>query len=292
MKRYSALTDYLDIVAHNRSLLQRVFFAGVLFIFICNYFAGLFISQIGSNPVLYQEIDPAYWLLMLLRVPRFIAGNKLVAFCFDGLLVLSALVSFIKPSQAGSVRVFWGVYFFYFMIFNLLSGHHYANTGIMALAFPFMFKRGTFFPLLYAAARYYFLFIFSSAALWKIGRGSLFHREELMSILQGKNAMTLINHRSSFTDQIAFYIGTHPEIAVAAWVILGILELSFIIGFFSFRYDHIPFISYLLFATGGYLIVGIFNIENILLLMTLFPVVKWVAGGYQKITGSKKLEAV
>jgi hypothetical protein len=276
MKKYLSLNNYLEIAATNRRVLQRVFFSCIIMIFCYYYYANLFVSQIGLNPILYQEIDPSYWLLMILRIPEFVAGNKTISFVFDLTLFLSAVISFIKPEQVWSVRIFYLFYFLYFMLFNLLAGHHYANVGILVAGFSFLFTDNKF-PLLLACSRYYFLFIFTSAALWKLWRGSLFHTEQLVSILQGKNAATIINSDFSLTAQLAFFIGTHPGLAVVCWVFMGVLEFTFVIGFFSYRHDSILLANYLLFFAGGFLIAGIFNIENMLMLITLFPVIKLIS---------------
>src|SRR5260221_6669033 len=161
-----------------RPLLQRVFFGCFLLIFIYKYFLNLFISQIGLNPILHQEIDPGYWFLIVLKIPQLVAGNKISAFFFDLIVILSALVSFIKPTQTWSVKIFYVFYFLYYMLFNLLAGHHFVNIGILVTAFPFMFKRKEKFALLFACSRYYFLFILTSAALWKLWRGSFFFSEK------------------------------------------------------------------------------------------------------------------
>jgi hypothetical protein len=272
------------MAALTRPLFQRIFFGGVLLIFIYKYFLNLFISQIGLNPILYQEIDPGYWLLMILKIPQLVAGNKVSSFFFDLILILSALVSFIRPSQTWSVKIFYGFYFIYYMLFNLLAGHHFANIGILVTAFPFMFKRNEKFAILFACSRYYFLFVFVSAGLWKLWRGSLFDDGQILSILRGKNLIAIINADVSLIAQIGFFIGTHKELALVAWIIMGILEISFIIGFFSYRYDTILLVNYLLFAVGGFLIVRIGNVENFLMLLTLFPVIRIISKRNKEIT--------
>ena len=268
------MNDYLNNTILARPLLQRVFFAAVLLIFIYYYFNHLFISQIGLNPILFQEIDPAYWLLMILKIPQSIAGNKIVSVFFDLILVISAMISFIKPSQSMSVKIFYVFYFLYYMLFNLLAGHHYINIGILVTAFPFMFSRNEKFAFLFACSRYYFLFIFTSAALWKLWRGSLFHNGEIVTFLQQKKLLANISRDTSLTSQIDLFLLTHKEVALASWIVMGILEISFIIGFFSYKYDKILVANYILFLAGSFLIVDIVNIENLLMLITLFPIIK------------------
>jgi hypothetical protein len=278
------LNEYLNIAALARPLLQRIFFGGVLLIFIYKFFLNLLISQIGLNPVLYQEIDPSYWLLMILKIPQLVAGNKFSAIFFDLIIILSALVSFIKPAQTWSVKIFYVFYFLYYMLFNLLAGHHFVNIGILVTAFPFMFKRNKKFALLFACSRYYFLFILTSAALWKLWRGSLFHSEQLLSILKEKNLMAIINKDTSLTAKISFFIGTREGLVLPIWIFMGVLEISFVIGFFSYRYDKLLLLNYILFAIGGFLIVDIGNFENFLMLLTLFPVVGLISRINRKLT--------
>ena len=270
------MNNYLTNTTFARPLLQRVFFSAVLLIFIYYYFSHLFISQVGLNPILFQEIDPAYWLLMILKIPQLIAGNTIIAIFFDLILVISAVISFIKPSQSVSVKIFFVFYFLYYMLFNLLSGHHYVNIGILVTAFPFMFSRNEKFAFLFACSRYYFLFIFTSAALWKLWRGSLFHNGQIVTLLQQKKLLATISGDTSLRFQIDLFLLIHKEFALVAWIIMGVLELSFIIGFFSYKYDKILVANYILFLTGSFLIVGIVNIENLLMLMTLFPIIKMI----------------
>ncbi|MES1197842.1 MAG: hypothetical protein ABUL41_01035 [Chitinophagaceae bacterium] len=270
------MNDYLINTTLARPLLQRVFFAAVLFIFIYYYFNHLFVSQIGLNPILFQEIDPSYWLLMILKIPQLIAGTKIVSILFDLTLVISAIISFLKPSQSTSVKVFYVFYFLYYMLFNLLAGHHYVNIGILVTALPFMFSRNEKFAFLFACSRYYFLFMFTSAALWKLWRGSLFHNGQLVTFLQKKKLLATISGDTSLTSQIDSFVLTHKELALATWIVMGMLELSFIIGFFSYKYDKILVANYILFLIGSFFIVDIVNIENLLMLLTLFPIIKIV----------------
>jgi len=58
------------------------------------------------------------------------------------------------------------------------------------------------------------------------------------------------------------------------WVLLILVELMFVPGFFTLRYDKYLLIAYLLFFIGGWLLFDIYIYENLLFLLTLSPLVK------------------
>jgi hypothetical protein len=57
---------------------------------------------------------------------------------------------------------------------------------------------------------------------------------------------------------------------------LIIIEGMFLAGFITFRWDKQLLMAYLLFFVGGWLIFNIYNFENLLFLLTLKPVVKFI----------------
>lgn len=278
------INTYLATAAANRNTLQPVLFGGILLILAYNFYAKLFVSQLGLNPILYQEIDPAYWLTMLLRIPQLIAGNKMVAVCFDTLLVLTAIISFLRPQQAKSVVVFYVLYALYYLLFNIITGHHYAFIGVLVTAVPFIVTNKRKFAFLLAASRYYFAFAFASAAIWKIVRGNVFYKGQLQGVLQAQNVYASLQEQQTFIQQLQLYIAGNTQMAVILWVLMVLIELVFIIAFFTYKYDGFLVIAYLLFAIGGYFLTGIFIIENALLLLTLFPVLLFIQRRTKKAT--------
>src|SRR5690606_616923 len=109
----------------------------------------------------------------ILHIPQWLVSDDLMAFGFSALLVLSALLSFLFKDSVAFPRLFFLLYPLYFLTFNLFAGHHYHAVGIMIISTPFIFRDSRRFAYFFRAARYYFLFMMVSAALWKLGRGSL-----------------------------------------------------------------------------------------------------------------------
>ena len=265
---------YNELVSKNRGRFQRFFFAAFFVILLYKLCAALLISQVGMNPIRYQEIDPTYWLFMIAGIPGRITGA--VAIVFDIVLLGSCLASAVFPKQRLTAVIFFCCYFLYFVLFNMTAGHHYANIAIVVIGFAFLFK-DKFLGFAVQFSRFAFLFIMCSAALWKITRGNLVYPHQLEMIMLSHNAGILTAGHYSLKEQIIKWFIQHPAWSHAVWVLLIAMEFSFIAGFFTMKLDKLLFIIYFLFVIGGWLLAGIFAIENLLFPFLLYPAVQFIA---------------
>lgn len=262
-------------IVENRSVIQRFFFAIFFLILLYKLYAALLISQVGMNPIVYQEIDVTYWMFMIAGIPDIMNGP--VAIIFDILLLCSCLASCIFPTQRITAIVFFCFYFIYFILFNMTAGHHYANVAIIIISFAFIFKDKLFgFSLQFS--RFAFLFVMCSAAIWKIARGNFFYPHQLEMIMLSHNLDTIVTVDKTIRYQIVKWFIQNPFWSHTAWITMIIMELSFIIGFFTMRMDKLLLIIYILFAIAGFLLTGIFALENILFLFILHPSVNFISG--------------
>ena len=269
-----AFNIYYSLSVDNRGRIQRLFFVLVFAILLYKCFSGLLVHQIGENPILYQEVDIVYWLFMIAGIPDFISGN--VALSFDILLLTTSLISFTFPRQNISTVIFCVCYFIYFILFNMTAGHHFNNVGILILSFPFIFKTLEF-GFCWKFARFTFMFIMFSAGVWKIVRGNFSHPHQLAMIILNNKVSSLAMGEKTIQNNVIRWLIQHPFWPQLVWDILIILELSFVWGFFTLKKDGFLMVNYLLFFAGGLLLTGIFNIENFLFLLTLLPVLRFIA---------------
>ncbi len=266
--------DYLNSASLKRNLIQRIFFGSVLLILLLNFRSHILLHQIGRNPILYQEIDPVYWLFMILKLPDLI-GLKM-PFLFDAVLVGSATCSFIWPWQNKSTIVFFISYFIYFVLYNMMAGHHYAILGILFMSFPFTFRFKENFAYALLFCRFIFCFIMFSAGMWKVTRGNLFFPDQIQVTLISENLVDLLANKSNMQMFIIKWLIQHPPIAHIFWVIMIILELFFFIGFLTLSFDFFLLACYLLFALGGWFLFNIFIYENLLFLFSLAPFINLI----------------
>ncbi len=268
--KYWKISDYYSAAAYNRMQLQRVFFSLALISLGLDFYYHIFISQIGPNPILYQEIDPVYFLFMYLGIPQLVTGKAAVI--FDTALVLSCIACIIWPGKKRFPLLFFILHFIYFIIYNMLAGHHYISIGLLVMSFPFIFYNRERFTAVFLLCRFIFCFMMFSAACWKIARGNLWHTGQVNMLLISTYTTELFTGKPAWVaDTVKWLIG-HRGVSHAIWCILIALETVFVAGFISFRWDKLLLISYLLFFAGGWIIFNIYNYDNLLFLLTLTPV--------------------
>ena len=282
--KYWTFSDYSYFVSTNRFSLQRIFYSLALFCLVLNFCYHILISQVGPNPLLKQDVDPVYLMFMIAGIPQFISGWP--APYFDALLILSCLASIIWPRQKSFPSLFFVLYFIYFIVYNMLAGHHYTNIGLLIMTFPFIFSGNARFVTAFAFCRFILCFMMVSAACWKIARGNLWHVDQTNMLLIATHLEALVSNKNSLEINIIKWLISHKYPAHALWVFLILIEGIFIMGFINFRWDKLLLLAYLLFFIGGYGIFYIYNFENLLFLLTLTPVLKII--GRFNDSGHKK----
>lgn len=234
-----------------------------------NFKYDILLHQIGRNPILYQEIDPAYWLFMFLDLPDFFTGQ--MALLLDIILIISSISGIIWNNKTILAWVFFIAHFIYFILYNMMAGHHYINIGLLIISFPFIFCNKKSFAYAFVFCRFIFCFMMMSAALWKITRGGPFYQDQLYNLLQYHNVQYLIDPVSSLKTETLQFLINNKLISHFLWILIILLEFIFFLGFINFRNDKTLLFAYLLFFGGGWFLMGIYNFENLVFLLTLYP---------------------
>lgn len=124
---------------------------------------------------------------------------------------------------------------------------------------PFVFmgttEKGYYFR--FQIVRYSFILIFFSAGLWKIRAGGLFHIEQMSAILLNQHSSLLIENDSSNFIFIIKYLIQHPVLSWSLYAAGTLIELSFVIGFFTKKADTILMVLLLLFISFNYFVMRI-----------------------------------
>jgi hypothetical protein len=91
--------------------------------------------------------------------------------------------------------------------------------------------------MLLTACRYYFLYIFVSAAVWKLARGAVFNGQEMSRILLLHHTDLLTGPCTSLACRTYSWLIRHAAISQALYIGSVLLEASFLAGFFTRRWD-------------------------------------------------------
>jgi hypothetical protein len=108
---------------------------------------------------------------------------------------------------------------------------------LLLLALAWTTNRPRRFYTLLTACRYYFLYIFVSAAIWKLARGAVFNSQEMSRILLLHHTDLLTGPCTSLTCRTYSWLIRHAATSQALYIGSALLEASFLAGFFTRRWD-------------------------------------------------------
>lgn len=245
-------------------------FAAALVILLVRFFSHALLPQLGTHvPILFTEKEAFYKLYYSTGITQYIVSHYIIAAAFDVCLFFSGFL-FILLRERVLAIVFWLLTLIYFLSFNIITGHHYHGlAGILIIVLPFFSKEEKRFTLLWQGARYYLLYIFASAALWKIVRGSAFNVEQLSSILKAQQLDLLLRNPDSIRATISAYLIANTTIAHYVLLLNVAVQLFFAVGFFTKRFDTMLLLLSIVFVVTNYFVMSIVSTELLILSLTL-----------------------
>jgi hypothetical protein len=196
------------------------------------------------NPIFFNyNRDLTELALIATGIPRWMIVHPLSFAATDALAILLPLPILVNFGRKRRSFVLFGVIFalntaFYMLLADIFwQVHHEPFILFFLLALAFTTNRSDRFYLLLAGCRYYFLYIFASAALWKIARGAIFNGEEMSRILLLHHTDLLTGACTSLSCRLYSWLIARPALSQTIYIAGALVEASFIIGFFTRRFD-------------------------------------------------------
>ncbi len=244
-------------------------FSFALVLLFIRFISNALLSEIGRPPFVFPESEWAYRLFLKSGIPHFLTFNFIIGGLFDAMLFFLPIIFMISLKRVYAIA-FTLLLLVYFFTFNLATGHHYHGmVAVLVVTIPFWTKKENRFSLLWEGARFYLLYIFSSAALWKLLRGAVFYPDQLSNILKSQQLDLLLQQPNSFAAAVAHYLIVHPGISHLVLIANVLLQLSFLVGFFTKRFDTALLFLLILFVLANYFVMGIVSSEILILGITL-----------------------
>jgi hypothetical protein len=246
----------------DQKTLLTVYFACYYAVFGFFFLDSRLLSQ--YQPIFFNfNHDLTELLLLVTGIPKWMIAHPASFLCADLLVLLAPAVLLGFYIKKGRFSLFLGVFFSFLLGFYLLLAnifwqvHHEPFILYVLLSAVFWTRSEKGFYTLLSGCRYYFLYIFVSAALWKLLRGSLFNGEEMSRILLLHHGDLLSEAGDSLSCRVYFFLIDHP--ALSWWLYLGgvLLEGSFIVGFFTRRWDKMLLGFAVLFVVADLLVMRI-----------------------------------
>jgi hypothetical protein len=252
-----------EFTVHTRRLFFKYYIVIFYLLALYNWFSGMFLYQL--HPILFRTpFDGTIWLLMQTGIHQWLLNNRAGCFFFDIIFYSFPLVywwlcerkQIVSPLVLGiSWLIFNWIYILCYVLFpsNSIEGH------LAGLLLPILFatRRTVSFYFILHGIRYFFLFFFVSAGLWKIRTGAIFNMDQMSGILLMQHKEFLIAGPQHWYSSFIYWIIRNPPIGYFLYVISTALELIFLIGFFTKKYDKQLFILFILFLIMDFMIMHI-----------------------------------
>jgi hypothetical protein len=253
-----------------RKWIARIIFGCIFCLLVYAFLSNSLLHQLQQPVIKFPYVDLTYWLMHWLHVPEFITGHFLLACLFDALLFITCIMAFLFPSKRLYIVGFLVLYFMYFITFNTYGTHHTGNKiGILLITVPFVAAHITSFNYWWQAIRYFLLFSYSCAFLYKLLRLSWLHPNRGMLIMQKNLAGYLYFNPDTNLADFYRWLLSHPPLVNALFTTGVIVEGIFIIGFFTKKFDHLLAALSVLLVTGFWLVADAHFFELLLLSWTL-----------------------
>jgi hypothetical protein len=235
---------------------------------------GLFLYQLEPH-IFNTRFDFVTWLLMNSGLHKWLIDNPNGWLAFDLTFYLSPLLYWLlyKTNQKGSF-IFAGIMlvinFTYLQCYTLYPANSIESFTAWLL-FPLLLMTTSIssFYFVLNGLRYFFLFVLSSAAIWKFVQMGIFNSKEMSGVLLYQHKEYLVSSPNSFYTTLIYWLINHSTFSFSLYAIATGLELIFLVGFFTKEIDNYLILLFLLFIVMDLLIMRIPYLEISPFILTL-----------------------
>ena len=244
-------------------------------LFFYKLFNGLLLCQM--QPILlFARGDIFSWLFMQTGLPKWLILHSQYFIAFDTAFYLAPLLFLFtvirsRKNMPIAALVMLLVNWIYIQCYTLYPTNS-VTLYIAWLIFPvvFLVRSESLFYLLLQGLRYFFLYFFFSAGIWKIVNGGVFNPLQMSGILLDQHKEILAGTTHWWMQSLIAWLIKHTTISFILYMLVTCMELLFGIGFFTRKYDHLLAIVYVLFLLADHLIMRIPYYETLPFLLTFY----------------------
>lgn len=263
----------------NRKIKLEIIKAYVLLFYLIaayKFLSNQFLYQI-EPPFFFNNLDITTWLVELTNIQHFIIYCKEFRIVFDSifyLLPILYLFAFRINPKASLIFAFVMlvsniIYATVFCIFPTASIEGFIAVILMPTLFLTYSLKSFWF--VFHALRYYFIYFFFTAGVWKFIQGGVFFDQQMSNILVSQHQELFVaSNESSTLLQFYKWLIINPDLSYWLYFMATIVELVFILGFITRRFDKWLILLFLLFLFFDYIIMQINYIVVLPFIITLY----------------------
>jgi hypothetical protein len=200
--------------------------------------SGVGYEHLGKTDFFTFGADPFYWLLFITHIPTIILQNQSLAIFLQYLPLVLILFLLIDTNRKWLGFFLFLLMLMYYLILTAVIGHHNFQSGIFLVTIPYVFghKNKTF---AWGLLRYWILFFYVTAALFKITDPSFFDIHHFSNQLVTQFLPYNLEHRFGFRVALNQWLIEHYFISTGLYLLGLVVELTCLVGFFTRKYDRI-----------------------------------------------------
>ncbi|OAQ42231.1 hypothetical protein A5893_03715 [Pedobacter psychrophilus] len=261
----------MNNITLNRSDLKTIVFSLYLILLVYKFLNGELLFQHTNPPIIYPILNFPYWLFILSGLKDFIFSSNLLKTIITLSLFSASFLSIIKTKSTFYPKIFcFSIWLYQFLYFSIVAYQPFA-IGILFPCLPFIFKDDFKFTVVFNFGRYFFCGLYFLAGVLKIVNGGIFNIYQMSdSIKMSCLDYMLYNPTSLKTDLMSFFL-YHYKLGYLLYLGAALLEMGFILGFLTKKFDYILFILFLIFHFSNYMLLDLPFTNHFIILAFLLP---------------------
>jgi len=261
----------MKIAELNRSVVVRGIFIVYLICFIFKFHQAGFAFQFAKPLMMYPSINVTYWLFLLLKIPQFIVSNLWAAIASDLILVGSCIALIVYPKKYFLAILFTIFNWLNYMEFCLVNVYQPSVIGPLIMSFPALFKSDFKFSLTFWAIRYWACFLYFEAGILKFIKGSIFHHQHMVNSVKTSMPLYFVQtQENTLRLSFKYFLIDNPGFAHLVFIAAAVLELCFLIGFFTRKFDWLLLGLFLVFHVANEFVMNMTFLNHQVLLICCF----------------------
>lgn len=148
------------------------------------------------------------------------------------------------------------IWIYQFSYYSILAYQPFA-IGLLFPCLIFIFKEQTKFEIAFIFGRYFLCGLYFFAGFLKVFNGGVFNLSQMINSFKITVNDFLYYNIDSFRANLMSFFIVNEEVSYFIYILAVILELCFIVGFFTFKYDLLLLILFFTFHIVNYIILDL-----------------------------------
>lgn len=202
----------------------------------------IILSGVGFHSLMHAPffnigIDPIFAFFFGLGIPQFIVANQWLGFVLDGLIIfIPFCIALGYSKQILKISVFFILLIYYCTLTGYL-GHRNFQSGFVFVTLPFLFRSQESSLFMKSILRYWILFFYFSAGLFKIMSAEFYQVDYFSQTIANQFLPYFAEDNLNWRTSLHLWILSHPGIAYLLYAVATLLETSLFLGFFTRKFD-------------------------------------------------------